>query len=209
MLHTTYMLRSYTDPQWHGGDPAPVEDYQAFGFQLQGGRVWKRHWIPAHMAREYADLGLSPTDAEAWGVVPALVEAYQNAGINVLTVREWVARGIMPDQARFLIRTGASAWSRNGYLPPGARDEAVEYSEEDCGKWYDGFAPSGHDTEWPEPEESYDPISDYCHFDDDHHPDGRYDPFDPFDPDKVDDPYAAEDFIDDLEREAPEDSESR
>lgn len=203
-MHTVYMLRSYTDPQWQGA-PAPVDDYQAFGFHRQGGQVWSRHWIPAPMAKRYAELGLSPSDAKAWGVIPALVEAYQAAGIHVLTVGEWVARGIMPDHARFLIQSGAITFSPNGYLPPGAHDKAVDYSEEYYSKWHDDFDQSWHDADWPEPEESYDPIEQAYTVDDDRHPDS---PYDPFDANTVDDPYAAGDFVDDLEREAPEDSES-
>ena len=64
MLHITYMLRSYTNPQWQGA-PAPVEDYQAFGFHLPGAQVWRRHWIPAQMADRSA--------VHTWGVWMAKV----------------------------------------------------------------------------------------------------------------------------------------
>jgi hypothetical protein len=203
MMHTAYSLLSYTNPHWQGM-PTPIEDYQAFGFRRQGAERWRRHWIPAHLAKQYAELGLSPVEANHWAVVPALVEAYLDAGVHDLTVREWVARGIMPSQARLLIESGACERGSHGYyLPPGSRP--IDESEEDYVKWYDGFDQCWDDIDWPEPEEPHHPHAEHYHPDDERHP---YSGYDPFDPETVDDPYAAGEFVDDLEREAPDDAES-
>ena len=172
------MLSSYTDPRWQGS-PAPVEDYEALGFRRQGGHCWRRLWIPADMARHYAELGLSPEEAVDWGVIPTLVEAYREAGIHEGTVGEWVRQGIMPNEARFLIRSNHSLASPTGYLPPGTPDQMVEDFEEEHGTWYDdGLDQSWYDGDWPEPQEPYDPDERYYRPDDPRHPHSPYDPFD-------------------------------
>ena len=198
MLHPIYLLKSYTDPRWHV-EPAPVEDYEAFGFHPQGGQCWRYLWIPAPMARQYADLGLAPSEAIEWGVIPALVEAYRRAGIHQRTVRQWVAQGIMPDHARFLIRSGASPSGPDGHVPPNADRDAAESYEEDCTKWCDGFDLTWYDPDWPEPEEPGHPDERFG-TNDLRHP---YSPCDPFDPEDLIDPYAAGGLYADIDIDAP------
>lgn len=197
MLNNVYMLRSYTDPQWQGS-PAPVEDYEAVGFRRQGAQHWRCLWIPPHMARDYSQLGLSPSEAVNWGVIPALVEAYRDAYVNEGAVGEWVRRGIMPHEVRILNKGGygaASLWF------PSPEDRGLgnggEDLEEAYGKWSDAFdqsfEPYWHDPDWHDPEEPCDPDESYLDLEDPRHPHSPYDPYDPYDPDKVVDPYEADD----------------
>ena len=48
------------------------------------------------MAREFADLGLSPRDATTWGLIPSLVEAYIEVGVDADAAAEWVRQSVMP-----------------------------------------------------------------------------------------------------------------
>ena len=95
MLNDCYLLRAHQtstlDPQWG------VADYMAMGFRRQGAERWLQHDIAPHLARHYAELGLSPIDAESWGVVPAVVEGYLNVGVGQYDAWSWIREGVMPD----------------------------------------------------------------------------------------------------------------
>lgn len=144
MLNNVYMLRSYTDLDWQGEIP-PLEDYEAQGFLRPGAHRWRDHSIPPHMARHYADLGLSPLDAQVWGVIPAIVEAYLEVGVNDVTVVDWVREGFMPHEIPLRSRRKAAPQDDDDTTGHPTSDyEAAEQSDGADREWSDP-------AQWPDP----------------------------------------------------------
>jgi hypothetical protein len=111
------------------------------------------------MARHYADLGLSATDAERWDVVPAVVEEYLAVGVNDTTVFDFLRRGVMPYEVAGMERMRATDVEDEGVCDPDdtAQDEWPPYGwvhdDPDSDEWELGPEPYDPDN----PDEPYVP----------------------------------------------------
>lgn len=163
MISDCYLLRSFNNSPQRPASPSTVADFMAVGFRRQGAERWRRHQIPPAMARQYADLGLSPVDAEVWGVVPEIVEAYLNVGVTEYEAWSWVQRGVMPHDVPRAQRpepedtpapTSSRAEYRNGVTARDVdADPRMQEGEPD--------EPEDPDDPWaPEEEEPYGPQPD-------------------------------------------------